>query len=126
MSQPRPIVRHPEVMEGRWHFEGTDIAIADIVRSYLFGFTNTAQAFQFCDLTREEIAAALAFDFPAIQEEAIELRPAMLVAHCVCGEVTTTITSGDDTDAAISCVCGRRWSVQLVVTPFPADLFKAG
>jgi uncharacterized protein (DUF433 family) len=121
----RTIVRHPEVLEGRWHFDGTGILVAEVVRSYWSGFAGTGEEFRFCDLSGAELAAALAFDFPPVREASVELRPALIQANCVCGESTTIVTTGDN-EAEIVCPCGRAWNVHLTVEPGPTHLSRTG
>ena len=63
----REIVRHPEILDGRWHFESTSIAVADVVRDYKASDTKLAGSYRFAGLSDQEVQVALLFAFPAVR-----------------------------------------------------------
>lgn len=116
----RTIIRSPDILDGRWHLEGTEIPIGEIQQTFLTTHDGPKETFRYAELSAEDIAAALDFAFPPIREAWVDLRPAMVQANCVCGEHSTTITTGEDNKAELHCVCGRSWTVQVLVAPSPA------
>ena len=67
-------------------------------------------------LTSAEIAAALAFKFPAIRQMRLETSLVDVTIHCECGDHTRVIASETD-NVDITCICGRTWVVPLCATP---------
>ena len=105
---PRPIVRDPEVLGGRWRLSGTMVAIAEIRRSAHLGREALKQRYAMIDLSDAEIDAILAFTFPAVRDPGISIHTTTMTIHCPCGEATDVpreqVVKGD-------CVCGRVWRV---------------
>ena len=112
----RTIVRDPAVLHGRWHLAGTLLPIAAIRDDFARGHADSLDSYHFAGLSREEIAAALAFAFPALRETTIEVGPTSVVICCACGE-RTPVHSARDVETEVLCVCGRCWAVQLGVEP---------
>jgi uncharacterized protein (DUF433 family) len=112
----RSIVRHPAVLGGRWCFADTSIAVAEVRMDYLSVKGRNPKRYRYFGLSSEEIAAALAFEFPVIRETSIQLLYAGLVIGWECGEDTPgTVVGSNPTD--ISCICGREWTVALTIFP---------
>jgi uncharacterized protein (DUF433 family) len=112
----RKIVRDPAILAGRWRLAGTMLPIAEVRNDFYLGHTGPLASYRFAGLTAEDIAAVLAFDFPAIQEPTVELRPASVVVHCACGETTEQFGDGWP-ETEVDCVCGRCWCVRLTLEP---------
>ncbi len=55
----RAIIRDPEVLGGRWRFEGTSIPIATILADYLLTDDEFRGRYHFAGLTNEDIESAL-------------------------------------------------------------------
>lgn len=106
----RAIVRHPEILGGRWHFESTSIAVADVVLDYEAGRSGALESYRFAGLSDEEIEAALAFEFPAVRDVDVSLEYGSVRVECVCGEHTQK--SGVwPLIAEVECPCRRTWRV---------------
>lgn len=108
----RPIVRDPDKLSGRWHFEGTTIPIATLVADYQYGRDEELEQYRFMQLTSEEIDAALAFDFPTVRDATIQVQYAALVLGCECGEDMQTTAAWPNVEF-VDCLCGRRWHIPL-------------
>lgn len=120
----RAIVRSPELLSGRWHFEGTSIPIAALLSDYRFGRDAALEQYRFMKLTDEEIDAALAFAFPVVRAATIQVQYAALVLRCECGEDLQATVAWPHTEP-IACVCGRTWhtpvAIEQATHPAPAD-----
>jgi uncharacterized protein (DUF433 family) len=117
----RSIVRDPAVLGGRWCFEDTSIAVAEVRLDFQSVDGRDPQKYRYLTLSSEEIASALAFDFPPTRQTTVQLLYAGLVIECECGEDTPSSVVAANT-AEVGCVCGREWTV--VVTVFPKSLGK--
>src|SRR3712207_4101362 len=106
----RAIVRNDDVLSGRWHFEGTSIPIAVIVSDYAYGHAEVKAQYRFMGLTDEEIAAALAFEFPEIREPEVIVEYASILVACVCGEDTRKAATSPEVEV-VECPCRRIWQV---------------
>lgn len=106
----RAIVRHPEMLDGRWHFEGTSIAAADVRRDYTANGPTLPGSYRFAGLTAEEIEAALAFAFPSVRAVEVSLEYGSVMIACVCGEHTQK-TGVWPLIAEVECPCRRIWRV---------------
>lgn len=114
----RAIIQHPDILSGRWHFEGTSIPIAALLADYRHGRGATLDRYRFMQLTNDEIDAALAFAFPVVCEPAVEFQYAAIMLRCECGEeIQTTVTWPGSAD--IVCVCGRCWRTPVGVERSP-------
>jgi len=123
----RPIVRDADLLAGRWRFEGTQTAVAEVCLQPAAGGEGGRQH-QFAGLTNEDIGSALEFAFPAIRQTDIAVEYASIVVACECGEDTHKVAVWP-VDQTIDCVCRRRWRIS--VTPIreqdPVDvLLHAG
>lgn len=108
----RAIIRHPRLLSGRWHFEGTTIPIATLLADFQYGKEEALEQYQFMELTAEEIEAAIAFAFPAVREASVGVHYAALVLSCECGEDVHSTAAWPNVER-IRCLCGRRWRVPL-------------
>lgn len=107
---PRKIVRDPEIHSGRWRLEGTDVPIAEIIRSGHLERGALKEQFLAIKPTDDEIDAIFAFEFPAIRKASVRVDGSSVVMSCECGESTEKDnTVGGTTD--ITCPCGRTWRV---------------
>ncbi|HEX3304047.1 MAG TPA: hypothetical protein VHR64_14260 [Thermomicrobiales bacterium] len=118
---PRRIVRNDSVMGGRWHFEGTDIAITAVRADAIAGVGNLAHICQRTGLTEEEIMLALGFEFPEVRAPQLWSQYAAVTIACSCGEESHATFSGFDR-RDILCACGRVWCLRLTLD---ADVHRA-
>jgi uncharacterized protein (DUF433 family) len=105
----REIVHDPNVMGGRWHFSGTGVAIAAVRQDHK-SLSERDGSYRYMNLTDEEIARALAFDFPAVRSSELDVQYASVTMHCVCGEDTPHATTWPG-EIQVECPCGRVWLV---------------
>jgi uncharacterized protein (DUF433 family) len=112
----RKIVRDPAILSGRWRLEGTMTPVADVRNDFYLGHDGPLETYRFAGLSADDIAAALAFIFPALREPSVELKPTAVVVHCPCGETTEQFSAGWP-ETEVNCVCGRCWSVRLIIEP---------
>ena len=112
----RLIVHDPDILSGRWHIAGTQIAIAEICLDHRDTQPRDGEPYEYRGLSSEEIQSALEFNFPAVRETHTSMLLAMLTIHCECGEDTHQTLSGWP-ELDIDCVCGRVWSVHVTVAP---------
>ena len=115
---PRAIVRDPEILGGRWRFEGTSIPIAAIRADYLASRDELRQTYEFAGLTDEDIEAALTFEFPDIRGVEVLMEYAAITVNCSCGEDTPHSATWP-LNETVTCLCGRKW--RITVTPVHAD-----
>jgi uncharacterized protein (DUF433 family) len=113
----REIVRDPTVLDGRWHFAGTEIPIANVRSDYTHCPPDEQADYHFPNLSAEEVAAALAFAFPAIRSTEVEIQYASVAVHCECGETTAQATAWPS--IIVDCVCGREWRLSIQIEPVP-------
>jgi hypothetical protein len=114
----RTIVRDPTVLDGRWHFAGTTIAVAE-VRAVLASTQSvpaTMRTFQRAGLSDAEVQAAQEFMFPEVRALTTTVDLLSMTVHCVCGEDTPGTTLGAGT-TVIACPCNRRWRVTIEAEP---------
>lgn len=116
----RAIVRSPEILSGRWHFEGTSIAVADVVRDYEAARSGALEPYRFAGLADTEIKVALDFSFPAVKEVSVSLEYGAVQVNCVCGEHTHK-TGIWPLIAEVECPCRRKWRVTVEPIPGPTD-----
>ena len=116
MSPPRIIVRTAEILSGRWCFDGTSISVAEMRRDHAAGYTDSSVPYHFQGLSPEEIAAALAFEFPKIRETAMMVQFGSVTVQCECGEDTHQTFSACN-DAEVDCQCGRSWLISTKIEP---------
>ena len=62
--KPRAILRDPDILFGRWRFDGTSIAVAEVRAAYKADPQSALATFQRQGLTRDDVNSALAFSFP--------------------------------------------------------------
>ena len=108
----RPIIRDPLILDGRWHLEGTKIAVAAIQRDARLG-RKELQQYALAGLTEAEIESALSFQFPVVRDLSAAVEFASLTVACVCGEdthVASIVMSG----MSVDCICGRIWQVRIM------------
>jgi len=111
---PRAILRDPNILFGRWRFDGTSIAVAEVRAAYRADPKTALAAFHRHGLSGEDVIAALSFAFPDVRSLAISQDYSSITVHCVCGEdVAATIQQ--PVGATVKCTCGRRWRVDLNV-----------
>ena len=108
----RDIIRHPDILGGRWHFNGTSVAVAAVRIDHGKDRAEQDGSYRFMHLTDEEIASALAFDFPAIREAQMDMLYASVLMHCECGEDTPQAMTWP-TEKSVGCPCGRTWLVEV-------------
>jgi uncharacterized protein (DUF433 family) len=108
----RTIVRDPSILDGRWHFDGTTIAVATVRLDHANGGAERDGSYRFMDLTDDEIENALAFDFPSIRESSMDTLYASVVMHCECGEDTSQAMTWP-TESQLLCQCGRTWLIEV-------------
>lgn len=108
----RAIVRDPEILGGRWRFEGTSIAIASIRADFLATRAELDEQYYFAGLTDEDIEAALAFDFPEIRDVRIQMEYAAVTVSCTCGEDIHHAGAWPVVEV-IDCLCARKWRVSI-------------
>lgn len=114
----RDIIRDPNVLSGRWRFDGTSIAVADVRTDADGNLDRANEKYRYAGLTDEEIQAAMTFVFPDVRVTEVNLEYAAVVVSCACGE--DTYKSGLSTEVTIvDCACRRRW--RITVTPVPAN-----
>ena len=119
----REIIRDPNVLSGRWRFEGTSIAVADVRTDADASLDRATQKYRYAGLTDEEIQAAMTFVFPDVRTTEINLEYAAVVVNCACGE--DTYKSGlSEMVTIVDCACRRRW--RITVTPVPAGESHSG
>jgi uncharacterized protein (DUF433 family) len=108
----RAIVRDPDILDGRWHFEGTSTAVANVRTDYDAEPTGAGQSYRFAGLSDEEIEAALAFGFPAVNDVAVAvaLEYGSVTVACVCAEHTRK-TGVWPLVAEVECPCRRTWRI---------------
>ena len=115
---PRAIVRDPEVLSGRWRLAGTLVPIADIRRQASIGEEKLKVRFEAIELSSEEIALVMAFEFPVLRDPAVSVHTTTMTIYCPCGEATDvprgSLVKGD-------CVCGRIWRVSATIEPYDDD-----
>lgn len=87
--------------------------IADVRNDFYLGHDGPIETYSFAGLSAADIAAVMAFDFPALRDSTVELRAASVVVHCACGEATEQF-SGGWPETEVDCVCGRCWCVRLI------------
>lgn len=117
---PRAILRDPNILFGRWRFDGTSIAVAEVRAAYHADPQSALAAFHRQGLTREDIDSALAFSFPDVRSLSVSQDYASVTVHCVCGE-DSSATLQHPTGAIVKCPCGRRWRMDLSVIPVTSD-----
>ena len=108
----RSIIRDPNILDGRWHFEGSTIPVG-AVRIDRAAYIGPAHDYVYLDLNTEEIASALSFSFPFVRDLGVQMVYAGFTLLCECGEDTHQTMSGFET-VHIRCLCGREWTVQLL------------
>ena len=113
----REIVRDPNVLSGRWRFEGTSVAVADVLTDAGASREHAEKKYRYAGLSDEEIQAAMTFVFPDVRTTEVNLEYAAVVVNCACGE--DTYKSGlSEMVSIVDCACRRRW--RITVTPVPA------
>lgn len=116
---PRPIIHDPAVLDGRWHFAGTLIAVAEVRSDYYSARDDgDPHPYHYAGLTDKEVAAALSFQFPNMRDTTVEVEYASLTVHCTCGE-STPATGVWPMISVVECPCRRRW--RITVEPIPAS-----
>jgi hypothetical protein len=106
----RPIVRDPNILNGEWRFDGTLIAIRNLRRDIDRGGERARDAYRAMGLSDAEIEAGLAFEFPVIEDPAVEVPFMVVTIRCACGvrRKTTVAAPIYETDL---CDCGRKWRI---------------
>jgi uncharacterized protein (DUF433 family) len=102
------IVRQPGVLGGRWHFEGTQLAVAD-VRADHAAYASQDGPYHFAGLSQADVEAALAFEFPSTRDTAVQVEYMAVTVHCTCGEDTHKAMIGPS--HSVECDCGRTWRI---------------
>ena len=109
-SLPRRIVNDPLILGGRWHLADTAIAIGEVRLDH--AARGCQPGYRYPGLSPDELAACLAFDFPATREPSVGMLAGVVVIACVCGEDTSAVGGLND---PINCVCGRIWRLRLLL-----------
>jgi uncharacterized protein (DUF433 family) len=110
MTLLRRIIHDPLVLGGRWHVAGTTIPVGEVRLDH--AARATVRDYAYPGLSAEELAACLAFPFPATRDSSVFLLAGVVVIACACGEDTSATGTLDD---PIRCVCGRVWLLRLVL-----------
>ena len=106
----RRIIHDPLVLAGRWHIAGTEIAVGEVRLDH--AARGSRRGYAYPGLSAEELAACLAFAFPATRESSVAMLAGVIVISCACGEDTSATGVLDD---PIPCVCGRVWRSRLLL-----------
>ena len=110
-TRVRAIVRDPAILDGRWHFEGTTTAVADVRADYYAARDDhPTTPYHYAGLSAAEVVAALDFEFPNVRETTVEVEYASLTVHCTCGEDTSS-TGIWPIAAVVPCPCRRTWRI---------------
>lgn len=117
---PRAILRDQNVLFGRWRFDGTSIAVAEVRAAFCADPKGAVATFQRQGLTREDIEAAMSFAFPDVRSLAVSQNYGSITVHCVCGE-DTSATIQQPTGESVRCACGRDWRIDLKITPVAGE-----
>ena len=112
----RGIVRDASILSGRWHLAGTTFAIAEIKADHRASHAAANGSYRYMDVTDEELASVLAFDFPGIRETQVSLLQGIFTIACECGEDTPAAVSDIHTEA-VACICGREWWIRIYTEP---------
>jgi uncharacterized protein (DUF433 family) len=118
-TTPRTIMRDPAILGGRWHLSGSSVAIAEIRLDHTA--RGTTPDYTYPGVTAEELAAALAWDFPPIREAAFSLLTGVGVIACLCGEDTAVAGTLEE---PVRCVCGRTWQLRVLLELAEAALLE--
>lgn len=106
----RDIVRDPNILSGRWRFDGTSIAIADVLNDHGADLEDAETKYRFAGLNDEDIQAAMTFVFPDVRTTQVNLEYAAVVVSCACGE--DTYKSGlTPAVSIVECACRRTWKI---------------
>lgn len=106
----REIVRDPNILSGRWRFDGTSIAVADVRLDADASREAATARYRFAGLTDDEITSAMAFVFPDVRTTQVNLEYAAVVVNCACGE--DTYKSGlTAMRTIVECACRRKWRI---------------
>ena len=117
---PRAILRDPDILYGRWRFDGTSVAVAEVRAAYIADPQSAMAAFQRQGLTREDINSALMSSFHDVRSLSVFQDYGSVTVHCVCGE-DSSATLQQPTGAIVKCPCGRRWRIDVSVIPVAAE-----
>jgi hypothetical protein len=109
----RAIVRHGDILGGRWRLEGTSVPIALIRSDAQLGQAETLRQYRFMELTAAELSDVLAFAFPEVRGSRLMVNYASVTIHCVCGEDTPGTSVGPRM-SDVHCICGRVWQLETV------------
>ena len=114
----RPIVREPGILDGEWRFDGTLIAIRNVRQDIELRGVRARDAYRAMGLSDAEIRDALAFEFPVIEQPAVNAPFLAIAVRCVCGLLRQTTVSAPMyvTDP---CICGRRWRIVTAIEEAP-------
>jgi uncharacterized protein (DUF433 family) len=116
----RAIVRDSKILDGRWHFEGTTITVAEVRQRFGAGeatqIRHTAETYERAGLSAEDLAAAQAFEFPKLRDVTVDVVMASMVVNCVCGEHTAAAVVGPGT-SVVTCPCNRTWRITVEADP---------
>jgi uncharacterized protein (DUF433 family) len=113
---PRPIVRDPLILGGRWRLDGTTFAIAEIKADHAARPPEGDALYHYEDVTATELEAALAFAFPVVRETQVSVLFGSITVACECGE-DTHCRVGDVRTDSVQCICGREWWIRVVAEP---------
>ena len=115
--QARPIVRDPDVYEGRWRIADTLVFVSDIQADHRRSGDAIRPPYHALGISDAEIEAALAFTFPPVLEApSIEVRYIGLTVHCVCGVKRQATAVGPELETDV-CTCGRTWRLPVTIEP---------
>jgi uncharacterized protein (DUF433 family) len=114
----RIIMRDSNILDGRWHFQGTSIPIADVRNDFRSSSPAEQRDYAFPSLSHQEIQEALSFDFPVVRGTEVDVLYASVVVHCECGEDTPQASSWPV--SVVDCVCKREWRITISIEPVPS------
>jgi hypothetical protein len=123
--KPARLITHdPALLSGRWHLAGSQIAVAEVRLDHA-AWRGRPEHYRYPGVSADELAECLDFTFPPIRESTLELLSGVVIVSCACGEDTPAI---GPLNAPITCVCGRRWRLDLQLVPLeeggaPAQLY---
>jgi hypothetical protein len=109
-SLPRLIVSDPLILGGRWHLADSTLAVGEVRLDH--AARRHQRGYRYPGLSAAELAACLAFDFPATRESTVAMLAGTAVISCACGEDTSAVGSLGE---PIDCVCGRVWRLRLLL-----------
>jgi hypothetical protein len=110
LPSPRRIISDPLILGGRWHLADSTLAVGEVRLDH--AARRHQRGYRYPGLSAAELAACLAFDFPATRESTVAMLAGTAVIACACGEDTSVVGT---LAKPIDCVCGRVWRLRLLL-----------